>query len=208
MDIDIDFADAQAVKKLFKDRIVLASQIENDDIKKHNVGVYFQTIPIDKELNIAAIPCLITGETPRRDRAGELGYIKIDLLEVKLLQKFKSKSEIRQLLKIDPDWTMLENENIVQQLFQIRKHFDVVSQVRPKSIQELADVLALIRPNKRKLLDEYIKDPVKVRENLLYKREEGEKSSFRMAHALPYSMLIILNLHYINAYQPINTFKE
>ena len=200
MDIDIDFSDAQKVKSFFKDRIVLASQIENDDIKKHNVGVYFQSMPVDKELNIAAIPCLITGEQPRRDRAQELGYFKLDFLEVKMLRHFKSKAEIRELLKIPPDWSLLEREDIVTDVFQIRNHFDIVSKVKPKSIEEVADVLALIRPNKRVLLDEYLKNPKHVREHLLYKREAGEKSSFRLCHAVPYSMLIVLNLHIISAY--------
>lgn len=200
MDIDIDFADAQKVKQHFKDRIVLASQVENDEIKKHNVGVYFQTIPLDKELNIAAIPCLITGEQPRRDRAQELGYFKLDFLEVKMLRHFKSKAEIRELLKIEPDWSLLEREEIVKNVFQIKNHFDIVSKVKPKSIEEVADVLALIRPNKRKLLEEYLKNPKQVRDNLLYRREEDEKSSFKHCHSLPYAMLIVLNLHIITAY--------
>lgn len=184
MDIDIDTASLN-VKEIFKDRITFASIVENGEIKKHNVGIYFQNIPKDKVTDLAAIPY---------NKAEEFGYLKIDILNLNLLSQFKSKNEIRKLLKIEPDWKMLEDETVVKQLFHLHKHFDIVYQVKPKSISDLSDVLALIRPGKIKLLSKYLINPDSVREELHTKRD---KSDLRRSHSLPYAMLIVLNLHLI-----------
>lgn len=199
MDIDLDFADSAHVKTVFKDKITLASRVENNELRQHPVGVYFQNIPRDTETGFAAIPCIISGEEPRRDRAQELGYFKIDLLHVDLLKHFKSKEEIRKLLKIEPDWSMLEDETIVKQLFHIRNQFDVVFQVKPKSIDDLSDVLALIRPGKIKLLDKYLKNRDAIRLELYTKRQG---SDLRKSHTIPYAMLIMLHMHILKRELP------
>jgi hypothetical protein len=198
MDIDIDFADDTAAKNIFRDQITLASIVEKEELIKHPVGVYFQAIPKDRITGLAAIPCIHSGEVPRRDRAQELGYMKIDFLHVEFLRNFKNKQEIRELLKIPPDWSMLEHEEIVEQLFHLHNHFDIVHRVKPTSVDQLADILMLIRPKKVHLMDKYVKDPASVREELHTKRE---KSDLRRSHALPYAMLIVLNMHVIQARQ-------
>lgn len=184
MDIDIDLAKKKIEKlKLFNNQITHASTIEDGELKKHNVGVYFQQVPKDKETGLCAIPY---------NKTEELGYLKIDMLPLQLLNNFKSKDELKQLLKIEPDWSMLEDETFVKQLFHLHEHFDIVFQVKPKSIQDLSDVLALIRPGKRLLLDKYLRNPDKVRPELHTKRE---KSDLRRSHSVPYAMLIVLHMH-------------
>lgn len=194
MDIDIDLADSDLAKKIFDDKITLASRVENGELIKHLVGVYLQDIPRDTETGLAAIPCILSSEEPRRDRALELGYFKIDFLHLDLLKNFKSKQEIRDLLRKEPDWKMLEDPDIVKRLFHIHRHFDVVFQVRPTSIEQLSDILALIRPNKIALLDKYLKNPADIRKELYTRRS---KTDMKKAHALPYAMLIVLNMHLI-----------
>lgn len=202
MDIDIDFADDDAAKNVFRDQITLASIVEKEELIKHPVGVYFQAIPKDRITGLAAIPCILSGEVPRRDRAQETGYTKIDFLHVDFLRNFENKQEIRELLKIPPDWTMLERREVVEQLFHLHKHFDIVQRIKPTSVDQLADILMLIRPKKVHLLDKYVKDPASVREELHTKRE---KSDLRRSHALPYAMLIVLNMHVIQARQSDET---
>lgn len=90
------------------------------------------------------------------------------------------------------------NEDNVLKLFQISKHFNIINQVRPQSIQELADVVALIRPNKRHLLNEYRKNKSKIRPQL-YRQADDDKSSFKRSHAIAYAMTIVLQLHLIEA---------
>lgn len=186
MDIDIDVKSSFVPKDIFD--VVYASIVETDALRKHPAGVYFQMMSVDTETNLSAIPY---------NKAEELGYYKIDMLHLSLLNNFISKGEIRELLKQEPDWRVLEDEQTVSQLFQIKKHFDIVSKVKPTSVEELADVLALIRPNKRRLLDAYLRSPKEIREKYLYVREEGDKTSFRKSHSIAYALTIKLQMNSI-----------
>lgn len=194
MDIDIDLAPGVYPDQLFKNAIK-ASRVEaikdedgnviGHELKEHNVGLYFQDIPIDTVTGYAAIP---------HKNSEEFGFYKIDMLTVNILQHFESKEEMRKLVDQEPDWDLLLEEKVVSRLFHLAKHFDVISKVKPRSIQELADVFALIRPNKRVLLDKYLKDPDKYRVELFTKRVPED---MRKSHAIPYAMLIVLQLHLI-----------
>ena len=184
MDIDIDLQPKVDPTKLFRN-IISGSRVEEGDLKKHNVGYYFQDIPVDSVTGFAAIP---------HDKTEDMGYMKIDLLSITLLEHFKSKQEMRDLLKKEPDWTLFHDEAVVKTLFQLGNHFKVVSRVRPTSIQEVADAFALTKPNKRGLLNKYLKNPKKIRVELYTKRAPED---MRMSHAIPYAQLIVLQLHLI-----------
>lgn len=194
MDIDIDLAPNVDIEKIFRNAVP-ASMVENGALKKHPVGYYFQNIPIDNITGMAAIPY---------DSSEDYGYFKIDMLTVNILEKFDSKEEMRKLQREEPDWDMLEDESVVKQLFHLGKHFDTINKIKPRSIQELADVFALIRPNKRRLIDKYINNPDEVREELFTKREA---SDMRRAHAIPYAILIVLQLHLMKQGRYENTNK-
>ena len=188
MDIDIDF------KPSFDPRTVLpqavpASMLRDDDLAKHPCGHYLQNIPVDDITGWSAIPY---------KNAEDEGYFKIDFLHLSVLDYFESKHEIRTLLKVEPDWDILLDPDEVAKLFQISKHAAILSQVRPKSIQELADVVALIRPDKRHLLQDYRRDKKKIRPHL-YRQNGDDKSSFKRSHAIAYAMTIVLQLHLIKA---------
>jgi hypothetical protein len=159
--------------------------VEHGELKKHNVGVYFQNIPKDEKTGLAAIPY---------KKAHDFGYFKIDMIHLKLLEQFESKEQLREYMYREPDWGLLEYEIVVKQLFHLSKSFDVVEKVKPASVLELADCLALIRPGKRKLINSYVKDKDAVR-NELYKKEKA--SELRKSHALPYAYLIIAQLNLI-----------
>lgn len=187
MDIDIDISPKVNIDNIFK--LTHASIIEKNKLKKHLVGVYFQNIPKDPITNYAAIPY---------NQAEQLGYYKIDMLHVNLLEKFQnifeSKNEMKVLMNRTPNWKLLENKQIVEQLFHISNHFDVVYQIKPKSVLELADVLAIIRPGKKILIDKYIRNKKEIRKELYTKRE---KSDLRKSHAIPYALMIVIQLNLI-----------
>lgn len=186
MDVDIDIPPKTDIQKLFRTAIRgSAVDKETNELVPHNVGHYFQDIAVDPITGLAAIPFKDTED---------LGYLKIDMLNVNLLSKFDSKAEMRKLAKMEPDWSLLEDESVVKTLFHLGKHYDVISKVKPRSIQALADVFALIRPNKRPLLDKYVKDPDKWREELYTKRAPED---MRKAHAIPYAIMIVCQLHLI-----------
>lgn len=135
---------------------------------------------------------------PYKD-AEAAGYFKIDFLHVNVYDHFTSRDEIKELLKHEPDWTLLEIPSVVAELFQVSKHHDLLSKIKPKSVIELADCLALIRPQKRYLLKYYLEDPTQTRE-FLYKKEPGvDGYAFKKAHAVAYALIIVLQLHLIQA---------
>jgi DNA polymerase III alpha subunit len=188
MDIDIDLKTDFDPTKIF-DNIVAASMVDKqtETLKKHLVGYYFQNIPKDKLTGLAAIPYT---------HAEDLGYIKIDFLHLSVLNYFSDKKEIKVLLSKEPDWNLLLQQEVVEKLFQLHRHYDVVYQVKPKNVLEVADTIALIRPGKRKLLPYYIKDKEMVRQFLYIKPEDG-KYYFKKSHAVAYALTIKLLLHLI-----------
>lgn len=186
MDIDIDLQTNFDPLDIFKEA-TRASMVKNNDLIKHNVGVYFQSIPIDSMTGLAAIPY---------QQAEEVGYFKVDFLHLSLLDVFETKEEIRELLKLEPDWSLLLKEDVVEKLFQIHRQYNLVSKLAPKSVEELADCIALMRPGKRHLVDAYIKDKTLIREELYRKPEDG-KYYFKKPHAISYALNIVLQLHLI-----------
>lgn len=186
MDIDIDLRTDFDPCDIFN--VTRASMILNGELKKHPAGVYFQTMKKDPLTGLAAIPF---------KEAEQFGFFKVDFLHVAVLDTFESKDEIRALIQVPPDWTMLQNRYVVEHLFQLKKHFDLLDDIRPTNIEELADCVAMIRPNKYALRYLYRKDQKKVRKELY--RTEGDKTSFKKGHAIAYATTIVLQLHLISA---------
>lgn len=184
MDIDIDVRPDFDVKELFSEAVE-ASMLRNGELVKHPCGHYFQNIPVDPVTGLSAIPFR---------EAEALGFTKIDFLHLTLLSEFESKDEIRAVGNLTPDWTMLTDPEIVPQLFQLGKHLDTLCRIKPTSVQELADVIAIIRPNKRQYLDAYVRDRAGVRP-ALYRTEEDDKSSFKKSHAIAYALTVILQIN-------------
>jgi hypothetical protein len=182
MDIDIDFKTTFNPDDVFNN-IVHASILENGKLQKHQAGVYFQNIPVDKETSLSAIPY---------DKSEDAGYTKIDLLHVSLLDKFASKAEIRRLIAKEPNWKLFQNKDIVSELFHIGNHFDIVDMVKPTSVLQLSDIMALIRPGKRHLLESYINSPEDSRMELYTK---VTPSDMRKSHTIPYALLIVAQLN-------------
>lgn len=185
MDIDIDFPTKFDLNSVIRHAIP-ASMVKKGELAKHNCGYYFQNIPIDKHTGYAAIPY---------EKAEELGYFKIDFLHLSLLDNVKSKEELRQMIAKEPNWELLQDPNVVVKLFQIHKNVDLLQAIKPKSVQELADAIALIRPGKRHLIDRYLSNPQEVRQEL-YKRD-GDGYYFKKSHAISYALTIVAQLHLI-----------
>lgn len=178
-DIDIDLKNREDV--LTKLKHIPASIITNT-VKKHNTGVYFHNIPHDPSTNLSTISY---------KKAEDLGYFKIDLLNVNIYEYVKNEAHLNTLLKRDPDWHLLLHKEIVQQLFHIHDHYDIVVQMQPRSIDQLAMVLAIIRPAKRNLLGQQwsiIKKQVWLKPN-------DNSYYFKKSHAISYAYAIIVQLN-------------
>ena len=140
-DVDIDFFDRDGVLKLFKH--TPASIIKDNKIEKHKTGVYFHAIPSEP----------INGySTLDYKKAEERGYFKIDCLNVNIYKNVKSEQELVELMIEEPDCDMLKDPKLVENLFHLNGHYNIVSKLEPKNIEQLAAVLAIIRPAKRGLM--------------------------------------------------------
>lgn len=185
-DIDIDLQTSFKPGSLFP--WPRASMVKNDFLGPHPCGVYPQRIAVDPLTKLAAIP---------HKEAEELGYLKIDFLHLSLYDHFESREEIDALLEVEPDWGLLQIPSEQVKLFQLSKHGDVLDVVKPKNVEELADVLALIRPGKKQLAKLYKTQRESTRRVLYAKDENGY--SFKKSHAIAYALVIVLQLHLIGA---------
>ena len=185
-DIDMDFPTDFKPESVFK--WTRASLPKNGYLSPHPCGVYPQDIPVDHVTKLSAIPY---------SEAEELGFIKLDMLHLSVYDHFKSREEITELLKIEPDWNILLIPEQQKKLFQLSNHGDVLTATKPKSIEELADVLALIRPGKKQLVKLYVVDKIATRRILYAKDESGY--AFKKSHAIAYSMVIVLQLHLLSS---------
>lgn len=186
MDIDIDTPTQFDPTKIFPNAI-RASMYRDKKLTPHPCGVYFQKVPADPLSGLAAIPY---------EAAEEEGCFKVDFLHLHVYDHFSSREEIKELLKYDPDWNLLKIPSVVDQLFQLSKHYDLIQQISPKSIEDLADCLALIRPQKRFILKYYLQDVKRYRPEL-YKQEGDGGYGFKKAHAIAYALVVVLQLHLI-----------
>ena len=126
-DIDIDFFDREKALKVVKH--IPASRIENDQIKKHNTGVYLQEIPVDS----------VTGwSTIDYDDAEKRGYFKIDFLNVSIYKDIQSEEEIIKLLSITPLWDLLEQKEFCDLIFHVNGYHDLVARLKPRSSEVLS----------------------------------------------------------------------
>ena len=181
-DVDIDFFDRDGTLKLFKH--APASIIKDDKIEKHKTGVYFHAVPTHP----------VTGHsTLDYKKAEDRGYFKIDCLNVNIYKNIKSEQELVELMIEEPDWDMLKDPKIVENLFHLNGHFNIVSKLEPKNIEQLAAVLAIIRPAKRGLM---YKNWVDILKEVWLKPTDGSYF-FKKSHAVAYAHAIVVQMNLI-----------
>ena len=181
-DVDIDFFDRDGVLKLFKHT---PATIEKEDkVEKHKTGVYFHAVPEHPVTGHASLDY---------KKAEDRGYFKIDCLNVNIYKYVSSEQELVELMIQEPDWDMLEDKKTVDQLFHLNGHFSIVSKLKPKTIEQLAAVLAIIRPAKRYLLNQTWQD---INEYVWEKPADGSYF-FKKSHAVAYAQAIVVQMNLI-----------
>lgn len=179
-DVDIDLFNRDDLLKNLKH---VAARIDKDDTyTKHNTGVYFQSIPYDPLTGIATVDY---------KRAEELGYMKIDFLNNSVYKGVKDEDHLTQLANMEPMWAMLDDENIIEKLFHIGQHADLVKEMKPRSIEQLAMLLAVIRPGKSHLRNrpwDEIKDEV-------WEKPSDGSYYFKKSHSFGYAMAIVVQMN-------------
>ncbi len=178
-DVDIDFADREQILKVVKH--TAAMQHDGNKERKHNTGVYFHHVPTNPFTGLCTLDY---------KQAEDAAWFKIDLLNVGIYSNFTSNEQIDDLLDKEPMWELLEHKDVIQQLFHIHNHSDTVIRMKPKSIEQLAMVLAVIRPGKKHLIG---RGWIEIEKEVWTKTEDVY--SFKKSHAIGYSAAIVLQLN-------------
>jgi DNA polymerase III alpha subunit len=181
-DIDIDFADRTRVLDVIKH---VPAAI--DSSKKHNTGVYCHTIPQDPLTGLSSI---------EYKEAEDRGYFKIDFLNASVYNGIQNEEHIIQLLSVEPLWDLLEQQEFCDLIFHVNGYHNLIAQLKPRTIEELAMFLALLRPGKKHLVPivgekgfQSIKDEIWVKTEDAY--------YFKKSHAVAYAHAIVIQMNLI-----------
>ena len=176
-DIDIDFADRDIILSKIQHRVAKLSTG-----KKHNTGVYVTEIPHNPFNEIATID---------HKTAEERGYFKLDFLNVSIYNNVTSEEHLNKLMDTEPLWQLLEHKEFSDQVFHLNGHSELLKQLKPQSVEQLAAVLAMIRPAKRHLVNETWQT---INEEVWTKPKDGSYY-FKKAHAISYAMACVVHIN-------------
>lgn len=184
MDIDIDFCDRTVALSQFKH--IIASRHQDSGLTSHNTGIYVQNIPHNPVSNLSTIDF---------KSAEKRGYFKIDFLNVGVYNGVRDNDHLITLMETEPLWELLEDNEFVNLLFHLNGHGDILKMTLPTSVEQLAAVLAMIRPSKRYLIG---KDWETIMKEVWIKPELGDNSYFwKKAHAFSYAIVVIVQMNLI-----------
>ena len=178
-DIDIDFADRNQVLGRLKHRVA-----KLDNGKKHNTGIYVTEIPHNPVNALSTIDY---------KTAEDRGYFKLDFLNVSIYDKVKDEDHLKELMNKEPLWELLETKDFCDLVFHVSGHHELIKKLKPRKIEQLAAVLAIIRPAKRHLQDD---DWQTILSEVWVKPEDGEYY-FKKAHAFGYAMAVVVHMNLI-----------
>jgi len=183
-DIDLDLADRDQLLKLI--HTTPARQTHQGQVRRHNSGVYATDIPWDPVNACAAIDY---------ETAEQLGYFKIDFLNMSVYQLIQNPDHYEQMLSQEPPWARLWTDTEwSRQLVHIGNYTDLLKSMKPDSIPRMAAFISIIRPGKAHL------------QNLPWDQVfasvwDGDDSRgfvFKHAHAVGYAALVALHMNLLN----------
>lgn len=183
-DIDIDLADRDQLLKLI--HATPARQMHQGQVRRHNSGVYVTDIPYDPINECATIDY---------ETAEDLGYFKIDLLNMSVYQLIKSPEHYEQMLSQEPDWQRLWTDTEwARQLVHIGNYTDLLAAMKPDSIPRMAAFISIIRPGKAHLQN---RPWAEVFESV-WDGDSSQGFVFKHAHAIGYAALVALHMNLLN----------
>ncbi|MCB1711016.1 MAG: hypothetical protein KDH96_00605 [Candidatus Riesia sp.] len=189
MDIDFDLPSWFDAEKHFECR--RASMVNQDVLEPHPCGYYFENIPLCN--GISAIPYEV---------ANELGFQKIDFLSLRFLDTL-SFEDLQKFREQEPQWYLLQKEEYVSKLMHLGtrdsegklKHLHVLQYIKPSCLEEVADVLSLIRPKNINYIEQYIINKQYVRSKIY--SQNGDGYLFKRSHAFSYAQNIGVQLNFL-----------
>jgi DNA polymerase III alpha subunit len=180
-DIDLDFANREAVLKLIQH--TPARQTVQGQTRRHNSGVYVTDIPLDPVNHCATIDY---------EAAEQLGYFKIDFLNMSVYQLITSAEHYARAVATEPTWARLWQEpEWAQQLAHVGNYTDLLNAMRPDTIPRMAAFISIIRPGKahlqRQTWDQVFAS--------VWDGDESRGYTFKKSHAISYAALVALHMN-------------
>jgi hypothetical protein len=183
-DIDIDFGDREQILKLIKH--TPACQIVQNQIRRHNSGVYVTSIPYDPIHKCAAIDY---------ETAEQRGYFKIDFLNMGVYQLIKNPDHYTKMLTTTPPWNRLwQDSTWASQLIHVGNYAELLKSMRPDSIPRMAAFISIIRPGKAHLQNKTWKTVFES----VWDGDDSRGYTFKKSHALSYAALVSLHMNLLN----------
>jgi hypothetical protein len=184
-DIDIDFGNRDAALKLLPH--TAASILRDGKLTRHNTGIYVTQIPQDPFTGQASLDYNI---------AEDLGYTKLDLLNVSLYNQIKNEEHLIHLMSTDPDWSKIYDPEFCSKLIHIGNHYDTLIRMPEavNSIPRMAMFLAIIRPAKRHLIGLTWSEVAET----IWERPVDGGYHFKRSHSVAYSHLVVVHMNLLS----------
>jgi len=177
MDIDLDFPNRDQILSKLQHRVARL-----DSGKKHNSGVYVTEIPCNPLDNLATIDY---------KTAEDRGYFKLDFLNVSIYKDVRDEAHLTELMNREPIWELLEHTDFSDKVFHLNGHGELLKQLKPSSVEQLAATLAIIRPAKRHLSGSNW--------NLIFQevwtKPTDNSYYFKKAHGTSYAVAVVVHMN-------------
>ena len=184
-DIDIDLANRDQLLALIQTTV--ARQVTQGQVRKHNSGVYVTDIPYDPVNACAAIDY---------ETAEQLGYFKIDLLNMTVYKLIRDQAHYDQMLDQTPPWSRLwTDSDWAGQLVHVGNYTELLKTMRPDSIPRMAAFISIIRPGKAHLQGQPW-------DQVFASAWDGDVSRgfvFKQSHAIGYATLVALHMNLLDS---------
>jgi hypothetical protein len=129
------------------------------------------------------------------EEAEELGYFKIDLLNMSVYQLIKSPEHYQEMLDKDPNWSRLWTDSTwAQQLVHVGNYTDLLKSMRPDSIPRMAAFISIIRPGKAHLQNQSWPDVFAS----VWDGDNSQGFVFKHSHAISYAALVALHMNLLS----------
>jgi hypothetical protein len=183
-DVDIDLADRTQLLNLIQ--AVPARQMHQDQVRRHNSGVYVTDIPYDPINECASIDY---------EEAERRGYFKIDLLNMTVYQLIKSPEHYAEMLAKEPNWSRLWTDTEwAKQLVHVGNYTELLKDMKPDTIPRMAAFIAIIRPGKAHLQNR----PWSEVFESVWDGDDSRGFVFKHSHSISYAALVALHMNLID----------
>ena len=183
-DIDIDLANRDQLLALIQ--ATPAKQFYQGQVRHHNSGVYVTDIPVDPVNKCAALDY---------KKAEDLGYFKIDLLNMSVYQLIKNPEHYEKMLVAGPPWERLWTDRAwAHQIVHVGTYKTLLENMRPDTIPRMAAFISIIRPGKAHLQNR----PWAEVFASVWDGDDSRGFVFKKSHAISYAALVALHMNLLN----------